>query len=201
MKYFTPERFLRLQDRNSEQEFRTAIHAWEEAAEEYGRYLRETTPQLPPDVRRLVEQGSLHDARVAGLWQAHTRLTIVLQRESDASRLCVLTYHLVDSPCIDPAALPEMHRSAQAAWLYDEIGVDREARFDATAGIQYRAGSQAATNGGQQRGVAVFTHDILLSNGWELRLRFHRLHVARPTALLCQDGRGRATAREASTSR
>ena len=83
-----------------------------------------------------------------------------------------------------PSALPEPYRSRQATWLYDEIGVERDTIFDAAAGVQYKSGTQATANAGQQRGVAVFTHDILLSTGWELHLRFHQLNITRPTPLI-----------------
>jgi hypothetical protein len=33
-------------------------------------------------------------------------------------------------------------------------------------------------------GTPTFTHDILLSNGWEVRLRFRSMNVTRPAALL-----------------
>jgi hypothetical protein len=145
--------------------------------------LREITPKLPVDVRRLVELGSLHDARVIGLWQAQLRLTVVLQREGETSRLCILTYALVDPLSVDARALPERYRSERTMWLYDEIGVDRETLFDAAAGVQYRTGSPETGNGGQPPGAPVFTHEILLSNGCELRLRFHRFRIERPTVL------------------
>src|SRR5262249_61691923 len=135
-------------------------------------------------LRRLAELGSLHDARVLGMWQAQTRLTIVLQPEGEASRLCVLTYSLVGSPSIDPSALPGPYRSGGAAWLYAEIGIDRGTPFDTAARAPLDPGARAAENGGTQRAAVVFTHDILLSNGWELRLRFHQLNLARPAALI-----------------
>jgi hypothetical protein len=121
---------------------------------------------------------------VVSIWQAQTRLTIVLQLQGEPSRLCVLTYSLIDSPYLDPSALPDQYRSGQATWLYDEIGIDRDTLFDAATGIQYRSGSQTTVNGGQQRGAAVYTQDVLISNGWELRLRFHQLTITRPTALI-----------------
>jgi hypothetical protein len=182
VKYFTPERFLRLQNLDNEQAFQAATREWESAVEEYGAQLKALTPELPVGVRRLVELGSLHDARVLGIWQAKTRLTLVLQLESDLSRLCVITYWLVGSPYVDPSALPESHRSGHTSWLYDEIGIDGNTTFDTATHIQLKSGPQVTANGGQRR-RAVFTQDILLSNGWELRLRFHQVNVARPTAL------------------
>src|SRR5947209_18007305 len=100
-------------------------------------------------------------------------MTIVLRRESEASKVCVLTYSLVGAPSIDPSALPEAYRSGEALWLYDEMGVDRNATSD-----------PAVATGRQKPGTTVYTHDILLSNGWEVRLGFRRLEIARPTALI-----------------
>src|SRR5262249_13393734 len=155
-------------DLDSEEAFRAATREWDQAAEAYAAHLREITPGLPASLRRLAELGSLHDARVLGMWQAQTRLTIVLQPAGEASRLCVRTYSLVGSPSIDPPALPGPYRSGGAAWLYDEIGIDRDTLFDTAARAPLDPGARAAENGGTQRAAVVFTHDILLSNGWEL---------------------------------
>jgi hypothetical protein len=104
--------------------------------------------------------GSLHDAGVVSIWQAQKRLTMVLQREGQKDRFLVLTYSLVDEPYLDPSALPEKYRSPLAAWLYDEIDVEPE---------------PAET---------LWSHAILLSNGWEVRLRFQKVSISRPKALL-----------------
>jgi hypothetical protein len=94
------------------------------------------------------------------MWQAQKRLTMVLQREGQRDRFLVLTYSLVEEPYLDSSALPEKYRSPLAAWLYDEIDVEPE---------------PAET---------IWSHAILLSNGWEVRLRFHKLSISRPKALL-----------------
>ena len=173
MKYFTPERFLKLQNFASEQAFRAATSEWEQAASAYEAHLREIGPVLPSGVRRFVELGSFHDAHVLAMWQAQTRLTIVLRRDGEASKACVLTYSLIGAPSINPSVLPEAYRSGEALWLYDEMGVDRNTASDS-----------ASATGRPKPGATVFTHDILLSNGWEVRLGFRRLEVARPTALI-----------------
>ena len=159
MKYFTPQRFLRLQKRDSKQDFLAATREWEQAVERYEEGLSRLASRLPQGIRRFIELGSLHDAHVLGMWHGRTRLKVALQTERQSAKLCILTYSLIDSPSIDLSALAEPYRSRDAVWLYDEIG--RE-----------------------EPGKTVFLHDILLSNGWEIRLRFHQLNVERPTALL-----------------
>ena len=58
-------------------------------------------------------------------------------------------------------ALPEAARSRPLQWLYDELDVAP-------------AGAEAGT----------FLHSILLSNGWEVKVRFRSVTVTRPVSLL-----------------
>jgi hypothetical protein len=183
MKYFTPELFVKYQEYENEQAFLNASEAWEQAAQGYEAHLKEIAPLLADGALEFVSLGSLHDASVLGMWHTPTQLTIVLQEERRANQLLILTYSLVDPPYLDPAALPEKYRSPQADWLYDEIDVERGTLFDVTARIQLKS-TQQSPNPGEQPRATVYTHAILLSNGWELRLRFYQLAITRPTALL-----------------
>ncbi|MBI1913863.1 MAG: hypothetical protein HYS12_03860 [Planctomycetes bacterium] len=184
MRYFTPDLFVRLQNCRDQQVFLDANQAWERAVESYGAQLEEIRPDMPEGLRQLTDLGSLHDASVLSAWQGRTRLTVVLHPELEASRLVVLTYHLVDPPYIDRTAIPDEYRSSHTLWLYDEIGLERETVFDVTARVQFRSEDPAATGSRRESRARVFTHDILLSNGWEMRLRFHYLEVSRPTGLI-----------------
>ncbi len=162
MKYFTPERYLKLGNLNDEGAFLAAHEEWEQAIEDYKKHWQRIGPELPGGLRRLVDSVYLHDARVLDMWQGRvSRFTITLQPESDPARLVVLAYSLAEPPHIEEGVLPPENRSAPAAWLYDELDVQR------------KAGRPAA-----------FTHDILLSNGWEVHLRFRGVAVTRPVAFL-----------------
>jgi hypothetical protein len=112
----------------------------------------------------LVDSVYLHDARILDMWQGiGDRVTITLQPESDPSRLVVLVYGLLEPPQINPDALPEAVRCEVAAWLYDEVDLEPA---------------------GDGKGPPTFTHDILFSNGWEVRLRFRDVTISRPVPLL-----------------
>ena len=180
MRYFTPERFVKLQQ-HDDPTFPSALEAWERTVQEYEAHLQEINPLLADGASRFVALGSLHDAGVVGMWHTQTRLTIALQEEGRTEQLLLLTYSLVEPPYLDPAALPEHYRSSLAAWLYDEIDVERDTVFDVSARLQLKA---LPANAGEPPRAAVYTHAILLSNGWELRLRFYQLAITRPTALL-----------------
>lgn len=173
MKYFTPERLVRLQDRSSEQQFLAALDDWERALERYRlqlnsiqRELYKFPPQPLRNVRRLLKfltTGSFHDARVLDMyWGGRSRFRITLHPESQPARLAILTYSLTQPPQIKRNVLPELLRSEPIAWLHDELSLN-----DSTG-----------------KGNPDFRHSILLSDGSEVRLRFGYATVERPIPLV-----------------
>jgi hypothetical protein len=156
MKYFTPERYLRLGNLHDRQAFLAAHEDWERAIKAYKTRLRTIADKLPAGLRPL-QSIYLHDARVLDIWQgAVSRFTITLQPESDPCKLVVLAYSLVEAPTIVQDVLPADNRSEPIAWLYDELDVEGASSL----------------------------HNILLSNGWEIRLRFRKASVLRPVSLI-----------------
>jgi hypothetical protein len=172
MKYFTPQLFVQLQGASDRPP--TAMEDWELATERYARHIEEICPRLPVTIVGLLKSESLHDASLLAMWRTDTSLTLVLQPERPAS-LVVLTYSLIDAPVIDTSAFPMQYRTRDAAWLYDEIDIDGRATYDSSP--------EDAAESGKTNASPVMTHAILMSNGYEVRLRFHRLEVSRPTAL------------------
>jgi hypothetical protein len=170
MKYFTPERFVRLQDLTVERTWRAAALAWEQAGQRYRARLQQVLPRLPSGLRRLLRFTPVHDAEILSISRGRSQLTITLRPAPPAERLVVLRYTLTEPPRINRTALPERCRSRQVQWLYDELDL--------------RPASGLAARGPQGGSGPVFTHAILLSNGWEIQLRFRRLTVSRPCALL-----------------
>jgi len=63
MKYFTPERYKRLQATGM-QDMDAADADWEIAVTEYERHLETIRSDLPESVRHLLDDFSLHDAEV-----------------------------------------------------------------------------------------------------------------------------------------
>ena len=169
MKYFTPERYLRLGNLEDKQAFLAAQEDWEQAVTKYATHLRRIQEQLPAGLRRLVDSVYLHDARVLGVWLGRVRLTISLQPESDPSRLVVLTYSLLEPPAVNKNALPPGSCSEPVAWLYDELELRTAPREKGRHSVQ---------------DAPVFAHDILLSNGWEIQLRFRYVTVTRPMSVV-----------------
>ena len=173
MKYFTPERYLRLGTLDDRAAFLAAHEQWEKAIRGYQRHLRHIRADLPAGLRRLVETVYLHDARILDMWwNGRTRFSITLQPETDAARLVVLAYSLVEPPTVRPDVLPIALRSEAVSWLYDELAV---------------AGNGTAKE-------RVFAHSILLSDGRELRLNFRNVRVTRPVPLMPQRERAANTA-------
>jgi hypothetical protein len=164
MKYFTPERYLRLGNLEDESAFLAAHDEWERAIADYKEHLQSIRARLPAGLRRLVETVYLHDARVVDmLLGARNRLTITLQPESLPTHRIVLAYSLLEPPTILGEALPESVRSEPLEWLYDELDVEQGEPAD---------------------GRPIISHDILLSNGSEVKLRFRTVSVTRPQPLI-----------------
>ncbi len=183
MKYFTPKLFVKLQDCESPADFRVVNEKWEIAARQYAARLEEITPRLKGSLRRFVRQGSLHDARILDVGLADRKATLVL-REELVPRLLLLTYSLVDEPLIDRNAFPDEQRTPQTSWLYDELDVDPDMLYNPKLHRQERAAAIPASGVSKEEWKPIFRHAILLSNGWEIRLRFHRLTDTRMTSLL-----------------
>src|SRR5207237_1399545 len=76
------------------------------------------------------------------------------------------------------------HRTPHALWLYDELDVDADVVFSPKRHILEKAAAVSAPGVGKGEWKPVFLHSILLSNGWEIRLRFHRLAATRMKSLL-----------------
>ncbi len=170
MKYFTPERWLRLQNVDDNRALSAAVEDWERAITAYREELATLLPRLPARLRRFAESECLHDATVVSAWLRKSRLEILLRPEPAGERLYLLAYSLVESPRVRPSGISSEYHTAQECWMYDEVGVE---------------GSELP---GEADGKPVFTHSILLNGGWEVTLRFRRFDMLRPEALLPAPG-------------
>ena len=190
MKYFTPELFIKLQECEDGNALRIVNASWEHAVLQYRQRLGELRTGTKDGVLAFMRRKSLHDALVMDISISKKRLTIVLQ-ETLGAGLVSLTYSLVDSLSIDRFTIPEPHRSSPTSWLYDEIDRDEDTVFDPN--LRLLAKISGLSESEQAKGKPVFHHSILLSNGWEIRVRFHRLVVAQMTSLLrCTESSPRA---------
>jgi hypothetical protein len=165
MKYFTPERYLCLGDLEDRQAFLNAQEEWERALTAYREQFARIEKRLPGGLRHLVASVSLHDARVVDMWSGRrSRFNVTLHPESDPTKLVVLAYSLVAPAQIIRESLPEAVRSTPVSWLYDELEIAKPA--------------------GNGKGPTTFSHNILLSNGWEVRLHFRGITVTRPDPII-----------------
>ncbi len=174
MNYFTPDLFVRLQNLQDQ----TSNEDWERAVEKYDDYLRSIRSRLPRSLRQIVEEFYLHDAEVLCMSQRGKTLSVTLQLEPPAESLLVLNYSLLGDPEINRSALPAEYRADYAAWLYDEVEVERP--------LPREARQKGKKNGRatDDRRVPVYSHKMLLSNGWEVSVRFRSLRLSRPKALI-----------------
>lgn len=158
MKYFTPERYLALQDFSSAAAMNAADTDWEEAVAQYDAYLHSVLPSAPASVRQLVEGFFLHDADVLSMGRQGQELVVVLQLDPPPNDLLTIVYTLAGEPTINRAAFAAEHDSGRAEWMHEELEV-----IDPGEPGQFR-------------------HSILLSNGWEIRVPFQavQLKTAQP---------------------
>jgi hypothetical protein len=186
MKFFTPELFVSLQECNSPDEFRAGNAKWEIAVQKYGSHLKIIAPRLTGGIRQFFRHGSLHDARVIAIGTAERQMSIVVQEEL-VPTLLSLTYSLVDDAMIERESFAKEHRATDAVWLYDEIEI--ESRLSPGTKVRRTGTISPSQSNGKK---TVYRHSILLSNGWEIRLRFDRLNFARTTSLLRTNDNGNA---------
>jgi hypothetical protein len=169
MKFFTAQRYLSLGNLEDESKFLAAQQQWGEALAGYGAQLQRIRKHLPRSLWRLAQSVYLHDARVLTIHQNDEVFVITLQPVSVPSHLVVIGYDLVEEPLIEQNVLPPERCREPIEWLYDELDLDRP---EGPRGL-------AAPDG-----KPTMRHDILLSNGWEVRLRFRSAWVKRPLRVI-----------------
>jgi len=152
MKHFTPDLYVRYQA-VTEEAMDVADADWEKARTRYQKRLERMGPWLPRSLRALLTKFYLHDAEVLSMGRQDHRFLIVLRLDVPPRSLVILNYQLTGLPVIRTGVLPPEHCSAHVTWMYDEVG---------------RAGGTRAE----------WTHSILLSNGWEVRLRCRSVRVS-----------------------
>ncbi len=169
MKYFTPERCLRLGNLDDEAAFLAAQEEWEKALSDYREQLQRIRQTLPPDLSKMVESVYLHDAPVLAMYKNENTFSITLQPPSDPERLAVFDYSLVEEPTIVQDVLPLEWRREPIQWLYDELDLDWPEK---PCGLPVLSDKPT------------MRHNILLSNGWEVTLHFRSAQVKRPIRLI-----------------
>jgi hypothetical protein len=158
MKYFTPEVILRTRSEDDDTAD-AASEEWDRLQECYLGRLKEIDPKMPRSLRSLLKRYYLHDARVSTIaLDDGTTLTMVLQLDGHDNGGLQLTYSLTAPLKIH--LHPEIvEGEAPLEWLYDEVDlIDTE--------------------------PPTFQHNILLTDGSELEVRFRGLTVKRFRKLL-----------------
>jgi hypothetical protein len=145
MKYFTPDLLERLASPD-EKVADAADAEWEGALVRWRRHWQKIRPALPEAVRRFEDQHvCLHDAQVLSMAGVGETFVVVVRREPPSPDVVVLTFTLDAEPVITRDVVPGHGDAGVVTWLYEEWDLDRSRRC---------------------------WFEVLLSNGWSLRLRF-----------------------------
>jgi len=159
----TPELLARAQD---EKTVDAASDEWEKALERYTEHLRAIWPKLPRSARRLARRVNLHDAvtLLVGIKEASTKAMILLHLDEPGDQTFVILYDLLKKmEWFDHSSLTKTASGGDhPLWLYDEFDVVEE------------------------NDIKYFTHSILFSNGWELKLSFRGMYGGRIKQFLNQ---------------
>ena len=153
MRYFTPELHVQLQNPRDQE----ACDEWDRRMEQYEAELNRRMPQFSDSVKYYLNNVRLHDALLLSMGLAGATLTITCAQDPPDTRLATLTYTLAEPPQFLREVAEPAFWSVQPEFMYDEVGLDEAS--------------------------GAFTHDILLGNGWELRLKFQDLEIAWSEAL------------------
>jgi hypothetical protein len=79
MNYFTPERYLRLENRDNRDTFLSALQEWEDTITAYKALFTEIRKKLPQPLVALMTSVYLHDARVLAMHQEEDQFEVTLQ--------------------------------------------------------------------------------------------------------------------------
>src|SRR4051794_9920291 len=149
MKYFTPELLERVA--SADDAVADAAHQeWERAIVRSNQHWRRIQAAFPEDVRRFEQEAvCLHDAQVLSMGAEGENFVAVLQMEPPGEKMVLLSFTLVEEPVIDPHALDGHGDDEFVTWLYEEWDLGRRKRC---------------------------CFEVLLSNGWSVKLRFRDFH-------------------------
>jgi hypothetical protein len=151
MKYFTPERWLRLQDTSNRTAWSAAFTDWEQAVSDYDKVVQRLADQAS-ELRPFLRAESLHNGIVLACGfhgSAKEHFFLLVRPCWPDAQLILLDYQLLAPPTVTTSVLPPEWCNDQAEWMYDEVGCEASG--------------------------ATYSHEILLSNGMELSLRFRGL--------------------------
>jgi hypothetical protein len=170
MKYMTPALIQRFRSED-EHVAEVASVEWEAACEKYNRWVRSVFQGLPNSLQRLLSSGyCLHDAKVLTIvpddWRSE--FTLFLQLDSPDKKRVAIKYKLYnpDELSLQKSVDFSLHRCLKGdgpplQWcMYDEVGIEQD---------------------GPER---VYSHSLLFTGGWEIRLLFLKVQIRRLKKIL-----------------
>jgi hypothetical protein len=157
MKYFTPELYVQGNLENADQVDQAEM-AWEQAIQRYREHCRTIEPHFPDALRKFHQELCLHDADVfgpaylpLGSLPGNARAVVIVAQQVNTllpefhNTLAILQYGIVAEPVVEVPVQSGIFQTSHATWLYDELDLIEP---------------------------GVFSHEILLSDGRVVKLRF-----------------------------
>jgi hypothetical protein len=166
MNYFTPELIARGQVKDHDLLDRHE-EEWDEVCERYETYLKTVVPDMPSGLKQILDNYYLHDATVLSIGRRRGEFVLVLKLDTPPQSMLTFTYDLLADPVIQEEALPAEARFClhPPLWLYNEL--ER---------VQDQPGG--------------WRENLILSNGWEITLRFREVKAEEFDAILPAHGNG-----------
>jgi len=164
MRYLKPELLTRCRSLDDEVA-EAAANEWDQAIARYNARLATLRPLLPTGVQAVLDHFSLHDGRVLGISLARrkTWLSLLVRLEGTSVRPGpVLELKYILAKGLKRAAFAIMRHGGAEQGSQDRGRIQYD-EFGKVGGV----------------GVGVFSHSLLLTGGFELRIRFTNLRVRR----------------------
>ncbi len=155
MRYFTPELYLRFSSGNPAVA-RSAEAEWEQANQDYHRYLESITPKMPTQAKDYAENICLQDTELIDLRETRSEraATIAMVVRNENKCHIYLTYFSPGTIRQITAISAWPTRPGLVHWLYDEFASD-------------------------ERQPGLFLHKIMLSDGRQVEIPFVDVSVRR----------------------
>jgi hypothetical protein len=179
MKFFTPELYAHLNSSDDE-EFERANAEWHSALKKYRENLEALWAIMPNRTRDLATKYQFHDSQILSMHvEASDKITWSGAPSFDSRRVeffifsllsefsFVSIFYVLSKPIDSDQHKLKVFSDENVAWLYDEVRAETSFGMSPMGSPSFQMGPPAVA----------FAHDILLSNGMEIKIPFSEVFI------------------------